>query len=510
MKLGIGDLEFGKSDAKNESKESKEFFIDSFFMPDNFPEEEYYSGSRYYIEGAKGTGKTALLRYMDSYISKSENNISEFILFSTNVNEAQRIEFLNNLGVDDLNNMKDDEINTLDFEHIWKIYFHQKILNYCTNSAMFYGDENWKKYKKTIEALEKRSFSESISFSPFQFKNKTTVSTAALNNTTEISSEISYNQYKVALYKKADELDNLFLKLKPTNMNLYIFIDELELTKINERTYKRDIILIRDLILTISKLNSLSKEIGNSIKFITAIRTEVIRSVHSSGKEINKIMNDFGFKLSWTQNGGSFIDNPLIKILIKKIRSSENLKNIDNKTLSDIQIWNKYLPREVSIYIPNQKTESYILRQTFMKPRDIVRLFTEVKKKFGKEENITQKVLEGVRDEYAQETWQEVLEELTVKYTNEELNCIKFLLSASDNFYLSHFESKIENSKRYFPEMVLLLKKHSPFEILRDLYNVGVIGNSTENKVRFSYRGQEHLLYDERMIIHESLRKALT
>lgn len=66
--LKLKDIFIGKTDAKNEfienSASEKEVFLRSFLKPDNLVEDDFLQGKRYYITGLKGTGKTALMRYL--------------------------------------------------------------------------------------------------------------------------------------------------------------------------------------------------------------------------------------------------------------------------------------------------------------------------------------------------------------------------------------------------------------------------------------------------------------
>ena len=49
-------------------------------------------------------------------------------------------------------------------------------------------------------------------------------------------------------------------------------------------------------------------------------------------------------------------------------------------------------------------------------------------------------------------------------------------------------------------------------DILSDLYDINVIGNLNHDnqKIRFSYRGQSNLNYEQDCIVHDSIRKTLS
>ena len=67
-KLMLKDLYLGTIDAKNElineSEDEIKRFEDSFLLPENIILDDFLNLKRYFIVGLKGTGKTALLRYL--------------------------------------------------------------------------------------------------------------------------------------------------------------------------------------------------------------------------------------------------------------------------------------------------------------------------------------------------------------------------------------------------------------------------------------------------------------
>lgn len=69
--LFIKDILFGKTDASNELQEvGDEYFLDSFLPYEKYKITEFLCGKRYYIIGRKGTGKTALLKYLECKFPK--------------------------------------------------------------------------------------------------------------------------------------------------------------------------------------------------------------------------------------------------------------------------------------------------------------------------------------------------------------------------------------------------------------------------------------------------------
>ncbi len=85
--MRISDVNFGSIDAKHEvdgrTPEEIRYFEDSYVLPPNINLDEYYlSGKKYYISGLKGTGKTALLRFIQI---KADKKILKQVLFYLNL-----------------------------------------------------------------------------------------------------------------------------------------------------------------------------------------------------------------------------------------------------------------------------------------------------------------------------------------------------------------------------------------------------------------------------------------
>ena len=90
--LKLKDLYIGKTDGYNEFLEyGSDVFRNLFFVYPNLDICKLLDGSVYYICGDKGTGKTMLLKYVESLIADNpDTNFSQFIRFKKDVDEDQR------------------------------------------------------------------------------------------------------------------------------------------------------------------------------------------------------------------------------------------------------------------------------------------------------------------------------------------------------------------------------------------------------------------------------------
>lgn len=267
----------------------------------------------------------------------------------------------------------------------------------------------------------------------------------------------------------ANTVIQLFSELSPIENSIYVFVDELELSLKKNKQYERDIILIRDLVFAIQYLSETCIENGFNVHFLAAIRNEVYKAVQSMGTEINKPIHDFGIQISWLQKGGDIRDNPLLQMLKKRIEYSEQYKGI----ISDQDIWERYFSKRVM----RKPIYNYIINQTWNKPRDIIRLFSIIQKQYGEESFIDQRVFDGVKQQYSSESWEELVEALKANYTDKEIEGIRHVLTGiSLPFSSDEFKKRIDDMSELFEEVEYLKTKKAPY-ILKDLYDVGVIGN---------------------------------
>ncbi|MGG5346425.1 ATP-binding protein [Enterococcus sp. AZ020] len=153
MKLQLKDLDFGKTDARNEYDFDKKFFLSSFYAPISFDYNDFLEGKKYFIVGGKGTGKTALLMYLHSL--KKGN--SRFILYKEDIDEEQKSDFLDLMNTD-LKNFNNKEISALNFEKVWQLYLHKLVAEELSEKKFFVNNDFFKSIKKLLIKLIKNHY----------------------------------------------------------------------------------------------------------------------------------------------------------------------------------------------------------------------------------------------------------------------------------------------------------------------------------------------------------------
>lgn len=494
--LRFKDIYLGKIDAYNEYLEyGQDIFKNIFFEYPNFDLAKVLDGSVYYICGDKGSGKTMLLKYVESIIYENkEVNFTEFIRFKKDVDEDQR------------NQIKRASIPTQSFEEIiereipsdisidcvlaWQVYLIKVVVNRLMKTACGIfdrNDDNFLALTNLLNAIydESKEASSIKKIIPKVKKGNIEINLAKYG---KLKLDLEWDDIEkksVPFNTIAKRVVDLYSSLKTVDgAKIYILIDELELSLRHKKQYIRDITLIRDLIFAVQYLSEISKMHCYNVYFIASIRNEIHKEAAAKGFEINKPIRDFGSHIDWSQKGGNIKEHPLLKMLQKRIEYSESISNCR----SDHDVWDEYFLQHVGRN--NISIFNYILDQTWYRPRDIIRLFSIISEKHGNKNFADQEVFDGIRQTYSEEAWGEFEEVLTAKYSDKEVIGIRHALTGlSLPFSVKDFESQISGKIETFSEIEELQKnRRKPQQILRDLYDIGVIGNFGDFP-RFVFRG---------------------
>lgn len=506
--MKIKDIYLGEVDAKNEILKQKrvgsEDFLKSFTTPKKIDIDEFINGQKYFIYGLKGAGKTALLRYMHGKISESGRQ-SEIILFKSHVSEEDRQGLSRGAGFQILST---DGVPSFsqDFKESWKWMIYQKIAEILCEKN-YQGEIANKLYKLTgVTTSEARSTLGSL-FSK--------ISSGKL--------ALSGEAYGVALSlgiegeKKAD-----MISVSPANANracakllneidfgsgFYLLFDELELVHQTQDQFDRDRRILRDLIYVISQVNADSAENGRSLYLISTLRSEVLHSILELGHEISKEVDDFGDKIDWS-DATDGPNHPLLGLMAKKISASTKI--------SEEMVWKEFFPGNIN----NQEYYKFILRSSYYRPRDIVRLLKVARNFNDQSEKFTSAHFDETALEFSKQTWLEITEELLATYSPGEVSGLeRFFLGFNTLFFKASIENRLE--RRYSKDPIIsdLFRRKGIDGILADLYRIGVVGNSflvknfrgkSEPRDRWVFRGNTTLNDQERMAIHKSLWKHLS
>ena len=376
-KLTIKDIYAGKPDAKDEIDfGGLEEFIKTYVVAEHFNIESLISGTNCFITGFKGTGKTALLFYLDNRFKEiDESTCSSFIFFKEEFTDTKRSELesiakriLSSISVE-----KNALVDNQEFEYIWRWLLFKRIVsdNEEYNRGLFIDDENWKKFENIIGKIKspnnRRKFTipQKIKMAvPYVEPSTQSVITPEVEVDLQNTSDDKYLKFMEVI----DEAERLLLNTTRTDIPYYIFVDELEAYYGDISVFKRDLCLIRDLIFTVKRFNSNFSAINmRCTKIICSVRSEILTAISRFvvTKELNKVTAGFAVPLMWNYSNTSSYMHPIIQILLKRIAvcEGEGCVNPDYK-----KVYERWLPENIHGIEP----ANYILNKAKYSPDFLV------------------------------------------------------------------------------------------------------------------------------------------
>ena len=497
----FNDIKFGMIDASNELMEvGNDYYLSSFLEYERYRIKDFIEGKKYFILGRKGTGKTALLKYMQCKFEEDKENMVIPIRFKSDFDEVDR----NQVKGSSYNNeevIEKSHSNIKSYVLAWQVYLIYQIFknenSQNTEYSVFFENKESKQLWDLLKLIYGENGGNKIV--PRIQKGFVSVSIGTKGIDANLAAEINLENEKLNYVYAAKKIIELYENLNFNHTPVYILIDELELSVKTKKEREADIELVRDLIIAVEKLNSLSKAKSFNINCYASIRTDVVENVLSSGYEINKCIEDFGITVEWHQRGGNYLDNPLIKLVEKKIKASEN---IHHEYESD-NVWETYFEEEIN----NTEVRRYILNLSWYRPRDVIRILSLAQEFCNSNvQKINQEAFDKAMKEYSNRMWRERKEELIMRYSTDDIKAVEKVLTGIEvPFSFNYLDQRIKNLSKMFDCVSKFAANHKLADLLEILYNLGLIGNSGERMV-FSFLGYNDFDITKLMIIHTPLR----
>ncbi|TPM11283.1 hypothetical protein FJ960_00555 [Mesorhizobium sp. B2-3-11] len=471
-------IEFGKTDAKSSfitrDQSAKKLFIDAFASPEQHEIDAIRSGDRFIFYGTKGSGKTALLRYMLE-MEKNAGNVTKAIVFSEDISAQERDKIAQNLEFD--NEVKPDIGDDVDTRDMWRVYLAQKIAELLSSdNRMFDACKDASRLHAVISKIFDdnkvrglQRILSGIKAGQLTLKGKAgdfAEMEAMLNWEKPEDGSINYNRFADLVIEKICKFHY------PSDIKFIVYLDELNLSMIGQKQHKRDSILIRDLIITVGQLNRRFIEAGIPVYLYTAVRVEIAKAASISRNEIDKYLVDHGFHLDW-HKGADVTKYPIFDIIEKRISAIE-MKHF-GKCNTNNEIWTSYFSRDIFGVSPKQ----FISEITWCNPRDIVNLFNAATNVTPGATQYNTNVFADVLVEYSDIAWTERAEELNAAHNMSVVNVMRRILAGWErHFTVDQFTRRAESIAARDQLVMQVVKTLGAEGICRDLYHVGVLGQS--------------------------------
>lgn len=515
-KITIKDIYSGKPDAKDEINfDGLSGFIKTFIVPQNINLDSLLKGNHCFISGYKGTGKTALLFYLDNLIRENDSSAcSSLIFFKEEFAELKKEEFdkFSKRGLSSITIDKDTLLKNSEFEYIWRWLFFKRIVadNEEFNGGLFVDNEEWSDFVKIVSKI-KGPVNIKKSVIPNRVKlaipyTDSTGTSIAPEMEVDLSRDSKENNYS-SFIKLVDDAEVALSKVTKTDIPYHIFVDELEAYYGDQEVFKRDLYLIRDLIFTVKRFNTIfsSSNLSN-IKIICSIRSEIVNAISRFivTKELNKVISGFEIPLKWNYNNTNSFSHPIMQILLRRIAISES--EDDDRYRSDKEIIAQWFPETIHDIEPS----NYVLNNSWHKPRDIVRFIISAQNSINSDStSFSQAVFSSLHKQYSIDSLNEIREEMRALYTSEQIEEIINVFTGFKSVFSVHQLRTRVNS--FFGNSIL---DTDFIAVLNDLYRLGFIGNffPASQMYRWQHKGDDRLIISDewRIMIHQALQSALS
>lgn len=509
----LADFQLGKIDGKHEyvetSTESRLFF-NTFLMPDTVNERQLLSGERFIIRGFRGTGKTSLLRWIAGKLRENDA-AGQFVLFKSDLSESQRMEISRQTGLKWESPLTDKMEITQDFKESWRWFLHRKICEILQdNPDACTQNYELTQYRRLLGLGEIAWFEKIVGEFPKLEAAKIKIK-SALNIGNFVEAEFggelnsSHGSKAVPFSSVLRKLDSYLSKIifKKT---IYLCLDEMEVFFHSPEQYKRDLRMIRDLVFSAASLATFVKSRQLPLKIYVAVRSEVLDAIGSDGQEVSRIAIDCGFNIAW-HHARRGLKHPLLNMVRRKIWASEVQYGLTPSADPILQ----YFPANVN----GIAIDSFLLDQSFLKPRDIVLRLIVAQEQFPLKPYFDSVALSGVDNEYSLRMWEEMAYELSASYEVSEVKAIEELFfGRRATFKLEEVSERLLLMADSSIAARTIVNRRGIRNLLHDLFRIGAIGNlfyngEDDSMQRWIFRGDPRLEETQGMVLHKALHKRL-
>lgn len=506
--MPLNQIVFGKTDAFNELNSfGEDYFVGSFVSNPKYHVEDFLLGNRYFICGKKGTGKSALLKYLQCRFAEENINLVFPIRFKAEIEQIDKDAFEQIAGNSDviLNEDKYEISSIIDqasYILVWKTFLINQIIMRAAAGEyhVFKETDNYDMLVSLLKCIYGENQTPSIVMPKIRKGSVELTAAFAENLSASLKLELEFDSRKkrINYAKLSRKIYQLFSQLEFDCSPVYVLIDELELSVRNKHQFEKDVALVRDLITAIDDMNTICSQKGIQIHIFAAIRSEVLKHVRSAGHELTKPIEDRGVEINWFQKGGSYLDNQLLTIIENKIHASEQLNGYTHSN----NIWKDYFETVIN----GEETRKYILNNSLYRPRDVIRMMTAIQNQIGTSEKFTQEMFDKAQQDYSDLMWTEIKDELRLSYSEDEVDAIFTLLNRiTIPFSFDSLNERIKRLGEFSPDIPELLDKTKLIQIFKKLYELGVVGN-TGKPMNFIFLSRPALDPLGMMVIHTPLR----
>lgn len=355
MKPRYKDLYFGKSDSRNEVSEDEEEFVKSY-VDLNGAAQFVTSGRIFLVLGPKGTGKSALGWYLRS--TESDGNHLALLRDASSLplDEVPRLQTGQNEGPE-------------------RTVVAWKFILLCNYLELLLRDQGCSlrsnnEVMRVAKALRQYGFTGDTSGRALLKISGTTVSIPIpnLGSIYKRESKGSINIYNLLPYMEE------WVTQAESSVRHILLLDGLDSIFLNDSKYDESLASLVQAAYELNQVLQLNKATGT---VVLLLRNDVFSRIALSLPDSQKMRDDLSIELDWrVLSGSAGTKAPLLQLVNTKAARALDIQKVD--VLS-------YFPYRVTLAARSENprpmaTLQYLLNMTRHTPRDLLRLFEEIRK----------------------------------------------------------------------------------------------------------------------------------
>ena len=508
------DINFGEDDANIEYELAKHdgtkpAFISAFYDHPQINFSDIESGRKYLVLGQKGTGKTAILRRIQSILD-DKGGLSQFMIFRDEVASREELDRLGSVFAVEINDIKKIHHHFYTLERLILLILISKLNKNIVQIAASEEDD----LQPNEEKGKLRSLVDKVLGKPIA-----KVVEVALETVSDAAAIVHVNAEKLSkgsvsvdhnvLLRKMNErlFRSCIASLRKTECPIAIFIDEIHFIYRVGHDHDQDAGLVRDLIRAVVKVNRDLR--GQDVKctIYAAIRSEFLEHPLISAAELHPYLSSYGIEVSWSMFSAN-LKHPMFEIGARRVDASTH------STMGG-----QAFMKACFANFTEEKAIDFI-NSTWSKPRDMIRFLRTCKDMFPGKATLSIAEYNQVFHKTCFLARKEVETALTSFLTMKGIELFTNILSKYSSQSLEH--GYFSDQRQFLKELGPIAKSQTqngsisePATLFKLLYILGAVYTSRpvvgqKPIVHSFHRGNPNPDPDGFVAIHRGIAKSFT
>lgn len=500
----LGQIDFGRPDANAEHdtsirNKSIPLYKSCFVHPPISFQSDFDSGTRFFIVGQKGVGKTAFLRVLHDEMKRQGSSV-EYIVFNDQIAQDEQIYSPEDILLD-----RNDISNTT-----YHLHSIKRILMAIVLKNMYDLDSNTSKL--SVAQLNKDGISliqriRNSTAADIVRKVCDEIADIVASARVEFGVNTKLGKVKInpeQLIKKRNDslLKDIIRILSGDNRRIAIFIDEIQYTYTDDDGYREGATLVRDMIVAALNLNRSFMNNNINVTIYLAMRSEFLNHPIIAKANVAQSVESYGERLFWRSSQRDHND-PLVSIITRRIKNAYG-NGFDNMDLF------KY-------YLSNIEPKQFI-SYTWRKPRDVIRFFSKAKEMYPDSSVISQQQLSDILTQYSLDCWEDLKPAAATLLSEASLTRLQFFLEEiasdfNDQSFSMPARKFIDRLRYIYDSLDKEIKKSYSIEgLFNFLYSIGLfysfIKEGDRKRVSFACLGHQRPYANGNIRLHRTIVRA--